>query len=38
MNKDLVNADSSKKYYDSNIIKKDTLKKKYAFMTKEQSN
>lgn len=37
MNKDLINADSSKKYYDSNFIKKNTLKKKYAFLTKEQS-
>lgn len=33
MNKDLMNSDSTKKYFDSNNINKGELRKKYAFIT-----
>ena len=38
MNKDLINNDYTKKYYDSTSINKGQLRKKYAFITSNKNN
>ena len=32
-----MNSDSTKKYYDSNLINKGLLRKKYAFLTQNKT-